>query len=89
MSRAFILGMDGQTCWLYSDDQQNGQRLDRAPVSAVADIYSSVADSFELTRRNVESVRAKERLIDEGEEQLDGLHPGQGVCERAQNDKIF
>ncbi|MBU6411708.1 MAG: hypothetical protein KGR98_15090, partial [Verrucomicrobia bacterium] len=72
MSQAFVLGMDGNTCWLFSEDKQNRKRLDRAPIATVADIYASVADPFGLTKRTVGSVLPKERLIYEGQEQFDG-----------------
>jgi serine/threonine protein kinase len=32
MTKAFILGTDGKTCWLYSEDNHNQRRLDSAPV---------------------------------------------------------
>ncbi|MGB7745658.1 MAG: DUF5808 domain-containing protein, partial [Verrucomicrobiia bacterium] len=71
-TKAFILGNDGKTCWLYSDDEHNGRRLDSSPVALVADIYTSIADPFALTRRTVPSAIEKERLIYVGQTQLGG-----------------
>jgi serine/threonine protein kinase len=71
-SKAFILGCDGETCWLYADDPYNGRRLDKSPMASVAEIYASIADPFGLTRRTVQSAIAKGKLIYEGLTQLDG-----------------
>ena len=80
MGKAFIRGMDGKTCWLYSENEHNERRLHSAPIATVADIYTSVADPFGLTRRTVESAVAKERLIYEGQTQLEGR-----LCYRVQS----
>ncbi|HTV63913.1 MAG TPA: protein kinase [Verrucomicrobiae bacterium] len=80
MGKAFILGTDGKTCWLYSENEHNERRLDSAPTATVADIYTSVADPFGLTGRTVESAVAKERLVYEGQTQLEGRS-----CHRVQS----
>ena len=72
--KAFILGTDGENCWMYSDDQYNGRRLDSSPVESVADIYTSIADPFNLARDSVLSAISKGKLIYDGQTQLDG-HP--------------
>jgi hypothetical protein len=79
-TKAFILGNDGKSCWLYSDDEHNGRRLDSSPVVLVADIYTSIADPFALTHRTVPSAIEKERLIYVGQTQLGGR-----ACHRIQS----
>jgi serine/threonine protein kinase/tetratricopeptide (TPR) repeat protein len=79
-TKAFILGSDGTTCWLYSDDEHNGRRLDSAPTAMVADVYARIADPFALTRRAVQSAVAEERLIYEGQAQREGR-----LCHRVQS----
>jgi hypothetical protein len=79
-SKAFILGSDGKTCWLYADHQHNGRRLDSSPVALVPDIYTSVADPFTLTKLTVAEAIAQGRLVYQGQTQLDGR-----VCHRIQS----
>lgn len=71
MTRAFILGTDGKNCWLYSDDRKN-LRLDSAAIGSVPDVEISIADPFGLTGQMVDAAIAKDRLIYDGEERLDG-----------------
>jgi serine/threonine protein kinase/Sec-independent protein translocase protein TatA len=71
-TKAFILGDDGTNCWLYSDDEHNGRRLDSSPAALVPDIQTSIADPFALTKHTVEFVIERERLMYEGQAQLDG-----------------
>jgi RNA polymerase sigma-70 factor (ECF subfamily) len=78
-SKAFILGSDGKTCWLYADGP-NGRRLDTSPAALVPDIDASIADPFALTRRTVQSAIAEERLIYEGQAKLD-----ERTCHRVQS----
>lgn len=70
--KAFILGNDGATCWLYSENPQDERRFDRSPTAMVPDINTSFADPFALTQRTVEAAIAKERLVYAGEAQLAG-----------------
>jgi hypothetical protein len=70
--KAFILGTDGKTCWLYSAPKRSSLYLNSSPVTDVADIYASVADIFLLSQRTVDQAIAKERLMYEGESQLNG-----------------
>jgi hypothetical protein len=79
-SKAFILGSDGAICWLYSVDENNGQRLDSSPAALMADIDTSIADPFGLTSRPVQSVIAEDRLVYEGQAQLSGR-----LCHRVQS----
>ncbi|MGO9479802.1 MAG: protein kinase domain-containing protein [Limisphaerales bacterium] len=72
MTKRFILGSDGTTCWLYSEDDHNGRRLDSSPAAQVPDIDISIADPFALSRDTVTMAIAKNRLIYEGQTQLDG-----------------
>ena len=78
-TKAFILGSDGKTCWLYSDDERNGPRLDSSPVAMVRDIYTSIADPFSLSRREVSAVIADDHPIYEGQAQFEGR-----TCHRLQ-----
>ncbi len=77
--KAFILGSDGKTCWLYADGQ-DGRRLDSSPAALVPDIYTSVADPFTLTKLTVAEAIAKGRLVYQGQTQLEGR-----VCHRVQS----
>jgi serine/threonine protein kinase len=79
-SKAFILGSDGAICWLYSVDENNGQRLDSSPAALMADIDTSIADPFGLTSRPVQSVIAEDGLVYEGQAQLSGR-----LCHRVQS----
>jgi tRNA A-37 threonylcarbamoyl transferase component Bud32 len=78
--KAFILGSDSTTCWLYSDDEHNGRRLDSAPTATVADIYTSIADPFALTKLTVKEAIAKGRLLYQGRTPLAGQD-----CHRVQS----
>lgn len=69
--KAFILGTDGNACWMYGNQEKEGHRLDTCPAASV-DIHMSVADPFNLTRRSVESAIAKGKLVYEGQSQLGG-----------------
>jgi RNA polymerase sigma factor (sigma-70 family) len=77
--QAFILGSDGKTCWLYSDDKDSGHRLESSPRAMVPDIDANIADPFGLTRLAVQSAIAEERPIYEGQAKLDGR-----MCHRVQ-----
>jgi RNA polymerase sigma-70 factor (ECF subfamily) len=91
--KAFILGNDGKTCWLYADDP-NGRRLDSSPAALVPDIYTSVADPFTLTKFTVAEAIAKGQLVYQGQTQFEGR-----ACHRVQswmvrqpqneNDRVF
>ena len=91
--KAFILGNDGKTCWLYADDP-NGRRLDSSPAALVPDIYTSVADPFTLTKFTVAEAIAKGRLVYQDQTQFEGR-----ACHRVQswmvrqpqneNDRVF
>jgi serine/threonine protein kinase/heme/copper-type cytochrome/quinol oxidase subunit 2 len=70
--KAFILGTDGKTCWMYGDDQDNGRWFNSCPAAAVADMYVSIADPFDLARNSVQSAISKGKLIYDGQTQLDG-----------------
>ena len=70
--KAFILGTDGKSCWMYSDDDYSGRRFDSNPVESVADMYGSVADPFNLAHNSVQSAISKGKLIYDGQAQLDG-----------------
>ncbi|HWY31974.1 MAG TPA: hypothetical protein VNX46_14535, partial [Candidatus Acidoferrum sp.] len=72
MTKAFILGSDGANCWLYSEDERHALRLDSAPNTGMAEVYTSIADPLDLANRTVDSAIAEDRLIYEGQAQLDG-----------------
>jgi hypothetical protein len=80
--KAFILGCDGNACWLYAEDQ-NGRRIDRSPAALVPDIDTSVADPFNLTAMTVAEAMAQGRLVYQGQAQLDGR-----ACHRVQSWRV-
>jgi hypothetical protein len=77
--RAFILGNDGKTCWLYADTH-TGRRVDSSPAALVPDIYTSVADPFTLTKKTVAEAIASGALLYRGQAQLEGQ-----TCHRVQS----
>ncbi|HUA64753.1 MAG TPA: protein kinase [Alphaproteobacteria bacterium] len=70
--KAFVLGTDGKTCWLYAHTRMDPPYLNSSPVASVADIKVNIADPFHLAPQSVESAIAKGKLIYEGKDQLDG-----------------
>jgi serine/threonine protein kinase len=78
-SKSFILGDDGTNCWLYSDGERDGRRLESSPAAWVPDIQVRIADPFALTKHTVQFAIERERLIYEGQAQLDGR-----LCHRVQ-----
>jgi len=70
--RPFILGSDGTNCWLYANDQDNKRRIDSFLITSNADIYTTVADPFNLTKHTVAFVMEHDRLIYKGQETLAG-----------------
>jgi hypothetical protein len=82
--KAFILGTDGMTCWLYAENQaKNERRLDSSPAALVSNINTSVADPFALTRRTVAEAIAKEGLVYLGPATVDGR-----ACHHVQSWKV-
>ncbi|MGO8764013.1 MAG: protein kinase domain-containing protein [Limisphaerales bacterium] len=79
-TKAFILGTDGKTCWLYSEDEHGERRLDSAPTATVAETDTSIADPFDLTSLTAEQAIAQDRLVYLGRTQLDGR-----TCERVES----
>ena len=70
-SGAFILGCDGQNCWLYSDDGEGKKRLDQTPAaSAQRDVR--VLDPFGLVNRSVEDALAGANVVLASNAKLDG-----------------
>jgi len=61
-SKAFILGNDGKTCWLFSDGE-DGQSLQTCQNALMAHINTSIADPFALTSRSVAAVLAEDKLV--------------------------
>ena len=74
MTKAFILGTDGENCWLYSENEHHALRLDSAPNKEMGEVYTSVADPFDLADRTPDAAIAGDRLIYAGQAQLGG-HP--------------
>jgi hypothetical protein len=70
-TKAFVLGVDGTNCWLFSDGD-DGQSLQTCAVKFMADLNVSVADPFDLSSRPVETVIAEDKLIYAGLAQLAG-----------------
>lgn len=71
-SKAFILGSDGKTCWLYSESAGLGPRLEISPARFVPDRNISIADPFALTKHSVQTAIAEDHLVYLGEVKLAG-----------------
>ena len=61
MTKAFILGTDGKTCWLYSKDSHNQRRLTAPPVPRWRTFTLALPTPLGLIGRTVVSAVAKER----------------------------
>jgi beta-lactamase regulating signal transducer with metallopeptidase domain len=68
---AFILGCDGRDCWLYSENQKDGKRLDKTPV-AVTKRNIVIADPFFLNEWSVKKAMAEQPVVLESDAVLDG-----------------
>jgi beta-lactamase regulating signal transducer with metallopeptidase domain len=71
MCKSFILGSDGRTCWLYSENEKGEKRLDQTPV-ATADQYSIILDPFGLANRSVQQTLAEAELVYASDATLEG-----------------
>jgi beta-lactamase regulating signal transducer with metallopeptidase domain len=71
MTRAFILGSDGQTCWLYSENEKGEKRLDQTPA-AKTERETSLLDPFDLAKRSVTEALADRALVVAGDAKLEG-----------------
>jgi hypothetical protein len=78
-SKAFILGNDGLTCWLFADGE-DGQSLQTCPNALMAHINTSIADPFALATRSVATVLAEDKLVYVDQAQLAGR-----TCHRLQS----
>jgi beta-lactamase regulating signal transducer with metallopeptidase domain len=71
MSRAFVLGSDGQTCWLYSEDEKGEKRLDQTAAAGTGREIVLV-DPFELASRSVEEALEEQPLVWTSNARLEG-----------------
>jgi hypothetical protein len=71
MSKAFILGCDGQTCWLYSEDGKGNKRLDQTPA-AKTEKEITLVDPFSLAKRPVADALAEKGLVLASNAKLEG-----------------
>jgi outer membrane lipoprotein-sorting protein len=71
MAGSFILGSDGQTCWLYSEDEKGKKRLDQTPA-AKTEREIVLVDPFELAKRPVAEALAERGLVLESNAKLEG-----------------
>ncbi len=71
MSAAFILGCDGQTCWLYSEDDKGEKRLEQTPA-AEAEKQVALLDPFGLADRSVEEALGEAELVRASDAILEG-----------------
>ena len=78
-SKAFILGTDGSTCWLFTDGE-DGQNLQTCANTLMASINASIADPLALTSRSVAAVIAEDKLVYAGQAPLAGR-----ACHRLQS----
>ncbi len=78
-TRAFILGSDGQNCWLYSENDKGEKRLDQtAALNTEKEVL--VLDPFELTRQSVDDALAERELVSASTAKLEGH-----TCDRIEN----
>jgi beta-lactamase regulating signal transducer with metallopeptidase domain/outer membrane lipoprotein-sorting protein len=71
MTKAFILGSDGQTSWLYSEDEKGEKRLDKTPASKT-EREVLLADPFNLAKRPVDEALTQRGLVGLSNATLDG-----------------
>jgi beta-lactamase regulating signal transducer with metallopeptidase domain/outer membrane lipoprotein-sorting protein len=71
MVRSFILGCDGQDCWIYSEDDKGEKRLDRTPLSVTKESVL-MADPFDLEKNSVDDALAGHPFVLESNANLDG-----------------
>ena len=70
-SGAFILGSDGQNCWLYSEDEKGKKRLDQTP-NAVTQQQLDLVNPFDIASQSVEQVLAQGELVLGSDATLEG-----------------
>jgi beta-lactamase regulating signal transducer with metallopeptidase domain len=71
MTKAFILGSDGQTCWLYSENEKGEKRLDQTPAAKTeSEIF--LVDPFDLAKRPVEEALGQRGLVGLSSARLEG-----------------
>jgi len=71
MTKAFILGSDGQACWLYSENEKGEKRLDKTPVAVTAREVV-LLDPFDLAEHSVEEALADRSLVLASDATLEG-----------------
>jgi beta-lactamase regulating signal transducer with metallopeptidase domain len=71
MLRAFVLGSDGQTCWLYSENEKGEKRLDQTAASGT-ERGILLVDPFELAKRSVEEALEEQPLVCASNARLEG-----------------
>jgi hypothetical protein len=62
MCKAFILGSDGQNCWLFSEDEKGKKRLDQTST-AKTEREIALLDPFELAKRPVAEALEQRGLV--------------------------
>jgi hypothetical protein len=67
----FILGCDGQQCWIYSEGEDGEKRLDQTPV-AVTRRNIVMADPFSLLNQTVAKALASRAFVLESSADLEG-----------------
>jgi len=76
--KAFILGNDGQKCWLYSVNEKDEKRLDTTPAD-ITQKEISLLDPFDLASRSIPDVLDERNVVSASDAQLDGRR-----CHRVQ-----
>jgi beta-lactamase regulating signal transducer with metallopeptidase domain len=71
MTRAFILGCDGQTCWLYSVSEQGEKRLEQCPATTTQRELLFL-DPFSLAKRPIQEALEELSLVYAGRANLEG-----------------
>ncbi len=71
MPGAFILGSDGQNCWLYSENENGEKRLDQTPAAKTAK-QILLLDPFDLAERSVQEALENRALVCASNAKLEG-----------------
>jgi len=69
--KSFILGCDGKTCWLYSEDGDGKKRLEVTPAD-VTQRSMVMLDPFGLAAQSVQDVLNQRQLVSDSDAMLDG-----------------
>jgi outer membrane lipoprotein-sorting protein len=69
---AFVLGSDGQFCWLYSENDKGEKRLVTKTSTTYTEIETTLVDPFGLANGAIDDVLAQKALVLSSKAQVDG-----------------